>query len=229
MHERFAARSRHQSFYYSVRFRNGPFGFSFDNRRQDGTYVEKIVNNAQAHTSDIHVGDRLIAVDIYNTTMAVAAVAQKILNSLPWPRVLVFERAGGVDEQEVARDEQSRTFNLTVVYPPTVTSSFQVRVASWTPGIRSSLDDPQSCPLYVLTTSRDLFGCESGGAGERSLDEGLRRLAEGRGAEVAEGQVEEQWPMLSMMLRQVQQYRKTPTHIYINTYIRAYVYHMEIF
>ena len=108
VHERFSARSRHQPFTYSVRFRSGPFGFSFDNRRQGGTFVEKVVNNGQAHNSDIQLGDQLVAVDVYNTTTAPAVVSQKLLNSLPWPRVLVFQHAGGGDDRQLAQEEQSR-------------------------------------------------------------------------------------------------------------------------
>ena len=58
---------------------------------QDGTVVEKLEKGKQADLSDVKVGDRLIAVDQFNTSAAPAKATQRIMASLPWPRTLVFE------------------------------------------------------------------------------------------------------------------------------------------
>jgi hypothetical protein len=52
---RFESRSKGLKFIYSVRFRAGPFGISFDNKVQDGTMVEKVVAGQAAQLSDIQV------------------------------------------------------------------------------------------------------------------------------------------------------------------------------
>ncbi len=47
----------------------------------------------------------------------------------------------------------------TIIYPPTLTGEVEVRLADWTPNIDIYHED--SCPLYVLHTESDIFGCES--------------------------------------------------------------------
>jgi hypothetical protein len=45
----------------------------------------------QADQSDVQPGDHLIAVDAYNVSSAPAKAVTRMLSSLPWPRVLVFQ------------------------------------------------------------------------------------------------------------------------------------------
>ena len=40
--ERRKQRQEGRAFVYAVRFRSGPFGFTFDNRARDRTYIEKV-------------------------------------------------------------------------------------------------------------------------------------------------------------------------------------------
>ncbi len=43
------------------------------------------------HVCLLQVGDRLIAIDQFNTSTAPAKATQRIMGTLPWPRTLVFE------------------------------------------------------------------------------------------------------------------------------------------
>ena len=44
--ERRKQRQEGRAFVYAVRFRSGPFGFTFDNRARDRTYIEKVLHDA---------------------------------------------------------------------------------------------------------------------------------------------------------------------------------------
>ena len=55
VHDRFKRRFNRETFLYSVRFRMGPFGLSFDNKVPRGTVVETVVKGGQAELSDIKV------------------------------------------------------------------------------------------------------------------------------------------------------------------------------
>lgn len=170
VHHRHKSRIDRTPFVYAVRFRSGPFGLSFDNRKTDCTVVERVLANMQAQLSDVQVGDYLIAVDQFNTTNANPKDVQRLTNSLPWPRILVFETKGNVvDPKMLEKHNQQRTLNVSVLYPPTLTGDFQMRVVDWTPlpsampllpTPYSSQPTPDSCALYYLMSPQDPFGCE---------------------------------------------------------------------
>jgi hypothetical protein len=198
LHDRYRLRFNRETFLYSIRYRNGPFGLAFDNRIPDATMVEKVMKGEQSELSDVKVGDRLVAIDEHNVSSAPAKITQRILNSLPWPRILVFEsRNTQLDPKEVEARIRARTYNMSVLYPPSLTTQFQMRVAEWTPqrSIASLLDEEQEeevggdgggehtnnnnndgkdnsaaarratgngqqvCPLFVLRTPAEPFGC----------------------------------------------------------------------
>ena len=160
-HARTKSRSAGIPFAYSVRFRNGPIGVSFDNRFDNQTIVERVLNGLQAHMSDVAAGDILIAIDYHNTTAMSAKQTQKILTTSAWPMVLTFTTPA-VDknfEQKKVESAKKRTFKVTVVYPPTLTGEFDVRLAEWGPTVDIYHED--ACPVYVLRPAADLFGCEA--------------------------------------------------------------------
>eukprot|EP01042_Synura_sphagnicola_P004151 gene4151-5239_t len=64
------------------------------------TIVETVVKNSFAEGSDIAPGDRLIAVDYYNTTEYPAKLTLRLLQGLAWPRLMVFEVQERPDEKE---------------------------------------------------------------------------------------------------------------------------------
>lgn len=160
-HER--ARQRKElpkSFLYSIRFRTGPIGVAFDNNQNAASIVEAVMPNMQAHLSDVQKGDRLIAINEVNTTTAPPKITTKILQSLPWPIVLVFETAPPeVDKKKLeAISASTRTLNVTVLYPPTFTGEMEARLADWTPSVDIFHED--SCTFYSIQTPKDQFGCE---------------------------------------------------------------------
>ncbi len=65
---------------------------------------------------------------------------------------------------------KSRTFNVSVLYPPSMVTEFQIRLADWTPAL--SLTSPthpfllrtkseeQFCPVYRMKAAEDPFGCK---------------------------------------------------------------------
>eukprot|EP01034_Spumella_vulgaris_P021759 gene21759-27815_t len=214
IHDRYRKRFNRETFLYSVRFRGGPFGLSFDNKVPDGTIVEKLVKNQQAELSDIKFGDKLVAIDHYNTTTANAKSTQRIMQSLPWPRTLVFEaRATGEDPRDAVEKAKTRTFNVSVIYPPSMVTEFQIRLADWTPALdlsrqthpfllRSKSED-QFCPLYRMKAAEDPFGCkQSGGRSETdfTLPPALDLMMEQRG--FVDEQTEEGSPMFAMLLQE---------------------------
>jgi hypothetical protein len=149
-----------KSFLYSIRFRTGPIGIAFDNKQGAASIVEAVMPNMQAHLSDVQKGDRLIAINEVNTTTAPPKITTKILQSLPWPIVLVFETAPpAVDQKKLeAISASTRTLNVTVLYPPTFTGEFEARLAEWTPSVDIFHED--SCTFYAIQTPKDQFGCD---------------------------------------------------------------------
>ena len=147
-------------FMYSVKFRSGPIGVAFDNRLSDATVIERVMPNMQGHQSDINIGDRLIAVDHHNTTLMPAKTAQKLLTTSQWPMVLTFKaKLIDPDPSIKEKDEaKKRTFNMTIIYPPTLTGEYEVLLADWTPAI--NIYHEESCPVYALRSSSDFFGCK---------------------------------------------------------------------
>jgi len=159
VHMRFTARQERKVFKYSIRFRSAPFGIAFDMTVASGTRVEKVLSGQQSSLSDVQVGDYLVAIDTFNTTIAPPKVSQTILTQANFPVILVFETRGvGPDPKEVEKSQRERTVNITIIYPPTLTSSFQARVSEWSPGLDVG-SHGGSCPIYYLTAPADQFGC----------------------------------------------------------------------
>jgi hypothetical protein len=79
-----------QQFKFSIRFRTGPIGVTFNNIVQDGSFVESVAPGSQAMLSDIQKGDRIIAINDINITTASAKNTMRVLQSQQWPIVLVF-------------------------------------------------------------------------------------------------------------------------------------------
>jgi hypothetical protein len=91
LRDRHLKRMKGESFFYSVRFRTGPLGLTFDNKISNGTVVEQIIKGQQSEQSDIREGDKLVAIETFNLTIAPAKATQRVLNDLPWPKTLVFQ------------------------------------------------------------------------------------------------------------------------------------------
>lgn len=162
-HEReLMRRASVEQFKFSIRFRTGPIGVTFNNMIPDGSFVESVAPGSQAQTSDIQKGDRLIAINDINVTTASAKNTMRVLQSQQWPIVLVFlspEPTGKMAELQ-AGSQRSRTFNMTVLYPPTMTGEYEVRLASWTPAV--DMFHEESCTLYeIRAPGEDQFGCDS--------------------------------------------------------------------
>lgn len=91
-HEReLMRRASLERFKFSIRFRTGPIGVTFNNIIQDGSFVESVSPGSQAMTSDIQKGDRIIAINDINITTASAKNTMRVLQSQQWPIVLVFQ------------------------------------------------------------------------------------------------------------------------------------------
>ena len=161
VHARLKQRKENLPFAYSVKFRSGPIGVAFDNRFNNKTVVERVMNGMQAHQSDISVGDQLIAVDHHNTTLMPAKTAQKILTTSPWPMVLTFQAKLAPEDPSVKEKEEAkrRTFNMTIIYPPSLTGEYEVRLTDWTANINIYHED--SCPVYTIRSPVDFFGCDA--------------------------------------------------------------------
>lgn len=179
LNDRHRRRLSREPFLYAVRYRSGPLGLTFDNNKSNATMVEKVLRGQQSELSDVREGDALVAVDAYNVSTAPARLTQRLLSSLPWPRILVFEaRYKGEDPILKEGLLLKRTFNMTILYPPTLLSSegdnMAFRTADWTPSFLTSLFTPQTekirhnvetakirgfCPLYRMVGVNDPFGC----------------------------------------------------------------------
>eukprot|EP01035_Chromulina_nebulosa_P018298 gene18298-23981_t len=153
--ERQKLRASQQSFKYSVRFRTGPIGISFDNKLLNETKVEKVIVGQQAEQSDVKAGDYLIAINTVNTTSAPAKISLRIISTLEWPIVLVFESLRHVVSTTVIKEKfQEKLVNISIFYPPTLMNEIQAKVAEWTPSIDS---EKETCSFYLFTTPQDPF------------------------------------------------------------------------
>lgn len=72
-----------------------------------------------------------------------------------------------------------RTFNMTVVYPPSLVGEYQFRLTEWAPALAPLLTSPASswlrdlpafaqgakppafCPIYRIRAAADPFGCKA--------------------------------------------------------------------
>jgi hypothetical protein len=147
-------------FVYSIRYRAGPIGIAFDNKQAAASIVEGVMPNLQSAISDVQKGDRLIAINEINTTTAPAKVVTRILQSLPWPIVLVFQcPPPKIDPKKLEAESASkRTVNMTIIYPPTMLGEYEVRLADWTPPLHLYHED--TCTVYSMRTPADVFGCK---------------------------------------------------------------------
>ena len=184
IHKRQKARAEKVSFFYSVRYRSGPLGVTFDNHASNETRVERVGKSMQSEQSDVQAGDVVIAVDQYNVTTAPAKITQRIMASLSWPRIVVYEVRGiGNDLEEVAIREKKRYQTFNILYPPQLQQELKVKLADWAPMldnpayVRDHLGDidsdssgvplmanggrhdPNSCPLFLAISASDMFGC----------------------------------------------------------------------
>ena len=179
VHVRHKARAEKRAFIYSVRYRSGPLGLTFDNINVNSTIVERVGKGLQSEASDVQAGDVVIAIDQYNTTLASAKISQRIMASLSFPRIVTFQVKGSmVDTEKIARDEARRTLNLAIVYPPTLQQEWNARLADW-----STLPDnpdyvreyvqgskntgnlggtyrKDTCTVYMMRAAADQFGCD---------------------------------------------------------------------
>jgi hypothetical protein len=123
--------------------------------------IEKVERGMQAELSDVQAGDVLIAMDQYNVSTAPAKVTMRIMSTLSWPRVLVFEtRATKLTEIQLQQKRESLTYNITVVYPPSLIGTFELRAVDWTPSISTIPASQEECPLFLLIAPADQFGCD---------------------------------------------------------------------
>lgn len=203
------SRQEKRGFLFSVRFRSGPLGLSFDNKVEGVTRVERVAADMQADLSDVRAGDVLVAIDQYNVSQANAKLSQRILASLGWPRILTFEFQGlGVDPDEAKKREALLSINVTVMYPPSLAAHFEVRLAEWAPGLRT--DNAPHCPIHYLVAAPDVFGCDGDARGLEDVQERLAELVEAHGFVPEEQQRDN--PMLSLLLQEGQR-RQIPIEL----------------
>ena len=182
VHARHKARHEQKQFVFSVRYRSGPLGLAFDNRISDKTVVERVGKSMQSDLSDVKAGDRVLAVDQYNVSGASAKTTQRIMSSLGWPRVVVFEvRSSGNAAKAAAEDSmRRRSVSLTFVYPPTLQGTYAARTPEWTPELppdyNTTSSPDASCPLYFAQSTADEFGCEVSDASEYGLPWQVRHM-----------------------------------------------------
>ncbi len=207
VHHRASAREKGYSFRYSVSFRQSPFGFVLDNRLADKSIVEKVLHGQQADHSDVGEGDQVIAVDIHNTSTLSAATTTRILQSLSWPKVIVFETAGSViDPVAIEKKKRESMFNVTIIYPPTLSMhTISVNAAEWSPNLSLENKGDSYCPIYKFLAPEELFGCEKAN-NDRSnynIPTPLNELLANKGTGPSE--IVDRYPMSSMLLRESQQ------------------------
>jgi len=178
VHVRHKARAEKKEFIYSVRYRSGPLGITFDNTLATGTVVEKVGKGMQSDLSDIQPGDIVIAIDQYNTTQATAKIAQRIMSALSWPRIVTFKVKGArISKEDIEKEKIRRSVDLNLVYPPMLTQEFQAKLADWSAQfddqdyIRDFLASKNNhgnlglqyradaCEVYMLRAASDQFGC----------------------------------------------------------------------
>ena len=208
VHHRASAREKGYSFRYSVSFRQSPFGFVLDNRLADKSVIEKVLHGQQADHSDISEGDQVIAVDIHNTSTLSAATTTRILQSLSWPKVIVFETAGSmIDPAVIEKKKRESMFNITIIYPPTLnTHTITVIAAEWSPNLSLENKGDNYCPIYKFSAPEELFGCEkpNNDRNNYNIPESLNELSANKG--IGSSDVVDKYPMSSMLLRESQQY-----------------------
>jgi hypothetical protein len=86
----------------------------------------------------------------------------------------------GADPREKELQVRRRTFNMTIVYPPTHVGEYQFRLSEWAPALGPLLSapshpllqghpafadptlapPPQFCPVYRIRSPADAFGCK---------------------------------------------------------------------
>lgn len=154
----------------------------------------------QAELSDIQAGDVLIAIDQYNVSSAPAKATQRLMSNLPWPRILVFEtRTTRLNEDQVVRKKESLTFNLTIVYPPSLIGSFEIRGTDWTPSLSSMDGSLDECAMFVVRAPDDQFGCKVN-ATEYALNSNITDIIGQRGFVTRE--LEEAYPMIAILVQE---------------------------
>lgn len=66
----------------------------------------------------------------------------------------------GEDPSIAEKKVKSRTFNISVVYPPTLVGEYTFRLSEWSSALDLSTD-PTQCPIFKLTALDDPFGCSA--------------------------------------------------------------------
>ena len=93
-----------------------------------------------------------------------------------------------------------RTFNLTVVYPPTLVGEYQFRLAEWAPALAPQLTTPTHplllhhpafaegaakppafCPVFRIRAAADQFGCGAAHRDELQLPGATNEMVEKHG------------------------------------------------
>jgi hypothetical protein len=101
--------------------------------------------------------------------------------------------------EEQAGNQRSRTFNMTVLYPPSMTGEYEVRLASWTPPIDMFHED--SCTLYeIRAPGQDQFGCAAA-ANSLAVAPHLTQITAARG-EGLSSEVEMKSPMAVLLFQE---------------------------
>ena len=127
------------------------------------TLIERVSPRELAAESGVQVGDQLVAVNEHDVSAVPAKSAMKLLSVLPYPKVLVFRtRVTLVDPKADVAKVASRTYNVTILHPPSLASSFQMRLADWSLSLSDMLlnaSQSPSCPIAYMRSPDDLFGC----------------------------------------------------------------------
>eukprot|EP00605_Chrysophyceae_sp_TOSAG23-4_P000877 GSChrysophyteH1.ASY1.ANO1.968.1 assembled CDS len=201
---RHKARAQKQQFIYSVKYRVGPLGITFDNTKPKETVVERVAKGMQSANSDVQAGDIVIAIDQFNTTNVNAKMSQRIMGSLGWPRIVTFEAPGSkTSKEEIARAESKRKVLISILYPPSLAQEIHLRAAEWSPeyedqnyvlqqlyyekdnpglaGLPNKQYTPTACPVYMLRSPKDSFGCDVAD-GEYSIPELAMQIIRRKGS-----------------------------------------------
>ena len=191
-------------FMFALRFRVGPFGLAFDNSKTNVSIVERVLDRHQASDSGVQVGDHLIAVNAVNVTDAPAKVVMRMMSGIGFPIVLTFLRKNSKDTFTKNEDLSKRNLYLHVLYPPSLQGQYNMLASEWA-GSVEVLEEEQHCPVYLLRSGKDIFGCTTSNVNLDDDDEddvmplgipqGVRRIM------IQNASVEEQasYPMLSML------------------------------
>lgn len=105
----------------------------------------------------------------------------------------------GPDPREKELQTRRRTFNLTVVYPPTLVGEYQFRLSEWAPALAPLLTSPAHpllqahpafaegapppafCPIYRIRAAADPFGCKMERADELQLPGNINSIVQQAG------------------------------------------------